>query len=217
MADLLAQIVTPFKAFIGDGAYEGEPVSHAVLNHQPNAHVVIPPHNTAVLLTADDTQRDRHIQVVAQQGHLAWQCITGYNLRNHAERAMQRYKRIFGNTVKARVAIAETRGMDQCVCTEPDDQSRYAGVRESPKSSRYRRAFLDVFFILFDNADATHQWPDSYASWPNLTCGRNTGCLYFSVRRLSYELRSNRHQSSPAHVITDDSKRTTPARRVRNL
>jgi hypothetical protein len=70
---------------------------------------------------------------------------------------------------------------------------------------------------LFDNADATHQWPDSYASWPNLTCGRNTGCLYFSVRRLSYELRSNRHQSSPAHVITDDSKRTTPARRKESV
>jgi hypothetical protein len=77
----------------------------------------------------------------------AWQRITGYNLRNHAELAMQRYKRIFGNTMKARVATAETRGMDQCVCTEPDDQSRYAGVRESLKSSRYRRAFLDVFFI----------------------------------------------------------------------
>ena len=28
--------------------------------------------------------------------------ITGYNLRNYAELAMQRYKRIFGNTMKAR-------------------------------------------------------------------------------------------------------------------
>jgi hypothetical protein len=43
VADLLAQIVTPFKAFIGDGAYDGEPVSQAVLNHQPDAQVVIPP------------------------------------------------------------------------------------------------------------------------------------------------------------------------------
>jgi Transposase DDE domain len=56
VADLLAQIVTPFKAFIGDGAYDGEPVSQAVLNHQPDAQVVIPPHKTAVLSATGDTQ-----------------------------------------------------------------------------------------------------------------------------------------------------------------
>jgi hypothetical protein len=64
--------------------------------------VVIPPHKEAVLSAAGDTQRDRHIQVIAQQGRLAWQRITGYNLRNYAELAMQRYKRILGNTMKAR-------------------------------------------------------------------------------------------------------------------
>jgi hypothetical protein len=100
--DLLAQIVTPFKTFMGDGAYDGEPVSQAVLNHQPNAQVVIPPHKTAVLSGAGDTQRDHHIQVIAQQGRLAWQKITGYGMRNYVELAMQRYKRIFGNTMKAR-------------------------------------------------------------------------------------------------------------------
>ncbi len=102
VADLLAQIVTPFKAFIGDGAYDGEPVSQAVLNHQPDAQVVIPPHKIAVLSNAGDTQRDHHIEVIAQQGRLAWQKITGYNLRNYAELAVQRYKRIFGNTMRAR-------------------------------------------------------------------------------------------------------------------
>ena len=100
--ELLAQIVAPFKTFMGNGAYDGEPVSQAVLNHQPDAQVVIPPHKTAVLSAAGDTQRDHHIQVIAQQGRLAWQKITGYNLRNYAELAMQRYKRIFGNTMKAR-------------------------------------------------------------------------------------------------------------------
>jgi hypothetical protein len=78
---------------------------------------------------------------------LAWQRITAYNPRNYAELARQRYQRIFGNTVKVRAAAAENRGMDQCVRTEQNDQSRYAGVRESLKSSRFRRAFLDVFFI----------------------------------------------------------------------
>jgi hypothetical protein len=37
--------------------------------------------------------------------------------------------------------------MDQCVCTEPNDTSRYAGVRESLKSGEHRGALLDVFFI----------------------------------------------------------------------
>ena len=55
-----------------------------------------------MLATDGDTQRDHHIEVIAQQGRLAWQRITGYNLRNYAELAMQRYKRIFGNTMKAR-------------------------------------------------------------------------------------------------------------------
>jgi len=51
--DLLTQIDTPFETFMGDGAYDGEPVSEAVLNKQPNAKVIIPPHKTAVRSTAD--------------------------------------------------------------------------------------------------------------------------------------------------------------------
>jgi hypothetical protein len=100
--DLLAKITTPFDAFMGDGAYDGDPVSHAVLDKQPDAQVIIPPHNTAVISVTGDTQRDHHIQTIAQLGRIAWQRITGYNMRNYVELAMQRYKRIFGNTMKAR-------------------------------------------------------------------------------------------------------------------
>jgi len=108
--DLLPQIVTPFRTFMGDGAYDDEPVSQAVLTHQPNAQVVIPTHKTAVLSAAGDTQRDHHIEVIAKHGRLAWQRITGYNLRNYAELAMQRYKRIFGNTMKARALPQQKTG-----------------------------------------------------------------------------------------------------------
>jgi len=45
--DLLDQISTPFETFMADGAYDGEPVSQAVLDKQPDAQVVIPPHKTA--------------------------------------------------------------------------------------------------------------------------------------------------------------------------
>ncbi|MDD5411782.1 MAG: transposase [Methylobacter sp.] len=99
--DLLDQITTLFDTFMGDGAYDGEPVSQAVLNKQPNAQVVVPPHKNAVCSGACDTQRDRHIQIIAEQGRIAWPRKTGYNLRSYVELAMQRYKRIFGNTMKA--------------------------------------------------------------------------------------------------------------------
>ncbi len=55
---LLGQIATPFDAFIGDGAYDGEPVATAVLSQQSKAKINIPPHKTAVRSEAGDTQRD---------------------------------------------------------------------------------------------------------------------------------------------------------------
>ena len=48
VVDLLGQIATPFDAFIGDGAYDGEPVATAVLSQQPKAKIIISPHKTAV-------------------------------------------------------------------------------------------------------------------------------------------------------------------------
>ena len=42
------------------------------------------------------------IQTIARLGRMAWQKITGYHLRNYVELAVQRYKRLFGNTMKAR-------------------------------------------------------------------------------------------------------------------
>ena len=43
---LLAKIDTSFYTFTGDGAYDGEPVSQAVLDKQPAAKVVVPPHSS---------------------------------------------------------------------------------------------------------------------------------------------------------------------------
>ena len=95
--DLLAQIDTSFDTFIADGAYDGEPISQAVLNQKPDAQVIIPPHKTAVRSAAGDTQQDGHIKVIDQHGRIAWQKKTGYGLRNYAELAAQRYKRPLQN------------------------------------------------------------------------------------------------------------------------
>ncbi|MBC7619247.1 MAG: transposase [Candidatus Saccharibacteria bacterium] len=58
---MLDQIFTPFETFMGDGAFDGEPVSNAVLAKQPKAKIVVPPHKTAVGSSAGDTTRDEHI------------------------------------------------------------------------------------------------------------------------------------------------------------
>lgn len=99
--DLLIQIDAPFEIFIADGAYDGEPIFQAVLTHQPDAQVIIPPHKTAVRSAAGDTQRDGHTKVIVQHGRISGQKKTGYGLRNYAELSVQRYKRIIGNVMKA--------------------------------------------------------------------------------------------------------------------
>lgn len=100
--NLLDRIDTPFDTFIADGTYDGDPVSQTVLKQQPAAQVVVPPHKTAVYSPAGNNQRDHHIRVIDEFGRIAWQKKTGNGLRNYAELAMQRVKRIFDNTMKAR-------------------------------------------------------------------------------------------------------------------
>ena len=102
VAGLLDQIDSVFETFIGDGAYDGDTVTQAVLTKQLDAKIVVPPHKTAVLSSAGDTQRDGHIRELKLHGRIAWQRKTGYGLRAHAELAMQRYKRIIGVALKAR-------------------------------------------------------------------------------------------------------------------
>ena len=100
--DLLDQIDTPFETFMGDGAFDGEPTSQAVLGKQPNAKIVLPPHKRAVVSSVEDTQRDEHIRDIAAHGRIAWQTNNGYGLRADVELAIQRYKRIIGSVMKAR-------------------------------------------------------------------------------------------------------------------
>jgi len=100
--DLLAQVATDFDTFIADGAYDGDPVYQAVAAKQPNAAVVVPPDKTAVLSKAGDTPRDQHIRLLKERGRMSWQKQVGCHLRNYAELTVQRFKRIFGNTLKAR-------------------------------------------------------------------------------------------------------------------
>ena len=95
-----------------DGAYDGEPMYQAIASHQPDPppDVVIPPRALAVPSTEDaeaQSQRDRHIRLIAEKGRMAWQKATGYGRRSLAENAVGRYKGIIGPKLRARLLPAQ--------------------------------------------------------------------------------------------------------------
>jgi transposase len=102
---LLDQIPEEIGAVLADGAYDGDPVYRAVAERAPDAAVVIPPRVTAVLSDTAETaptQRDRHIQMIAEKGRLGWQKAVGYGTRSLVEVAMLRYKTLIGRHLHAR-------------------------------------------------------------------------------------------------------------------
>ncbi|MCW2239519.1 IS5 family transposase [Azospirillum canadense] len=102
---LLDQISGPIDTVMADGAYDGEPIYQTIAARDAGARVIIPPRATAVVseaATTAPTQRDRHIQSLAEHGRSGWQKQTDYGERAKAETAMARYKRILGDQLRAR-------------------------------------------------------------------------------------------------------------------
>jgi transposase len=103
---LLATVEGPIASVIADGAYDGEAVYQEAIarQHDPPVKVVIPPRSSSVVTTEADGQtiRDRHVQLIAEKGRMAWQKATGYGRRSLVETAIGRYKHIIGSTLRAR-------------------------------------------------------------------------------------------------------------------
>jgi hypothetical protein len=68
--DLLDQIEGPVGSMTGDGAYDGQVVYDAVTQRHPGATVIIPPRSTAVPSETPASQRDRHLQTIAEHGRI---------------------------------------------------------------------------------------------------------------------------------------------------
>ena len=78
--------------------------------HDPPPDVVIPPRASAVLSTSavdPQSQRDRHIQLIAEKGRMGWQRATGYGRRHLVETAIGRYKHLIGTKLRARSLAAQ--------------------------------------------------------------------------------------------------------------
>jgi len=109
---LLEQIEGEIASVTADGAYDGQPVYRAIANHQPDPvpEVVIPPRASAVPGTEDreaQSQRDRHIRIIAEEGRTAWRKATGYGRRSLAESAIGRYEAVIGPKPRARSLPAQ--------------------------------------------------------------------------------------------------------------
>ncbi len=111
--DLLRQAEGHITSVTADGAYDGEPVYRAAAatrQHGPPPDVIIPPCVSAVPSTSEvgrQTQRDRHIGLMAEVGRMGWQRATGYGRRNQAETTMGRYKHLIGPRLRARTLLTQ--------------------------------------------------------------------------------------------------------------
>jgi hypothetical protein len=101
--DLLDQIKGPVGSMTADGAYNGQVVYDAVTQRHPDAEVIIPPRSTAVPSETPTSQRNRHLQTIAEYGRINWQRSSRYGRRSLVETAMYRYKTIIGRRLRARI------------------------------------------------------------------------------------------------------------------
>jgi hypothetical protein len=101
---LLDQVAGPVASVTGDGAYDQDGVYASVAQHHPEAAVIVPPRATAVpsqTVGSEPTQRDRHLQLIAERGRMAWQKASGYTKRAWAETAVGRWKRVIGDKLRS--------------------------------------------------------------------------------------------------------------------
>ena len=72
---LLDQVDGQIASFTGDGAYAQESVYASVAERHPEAAIIVPPRSTAVPSETAETaptQRDRHLQLIAEKGRMGW-------------------------------------------------------------------------------------------------------------------------------------------------
>ena len=106
---LIDQIGGQIGRVTADGAYDGGPTYRTIAQHGDGIEVVIPPRSTAVpsCELGPPTQRDLHLAMLTEQGHLGWQVATGYGQRSLVETAMGRYKSLIGPRLRARGFAAQ--------------------------------------------------------------------------------------------------------------
>jgi len=103
---LLDQIMGVVASFTGDGGYDQDCIYACVAGRHLEAAVIAPPRATAMpseTAKTEPTQRDRHLQHIAEHGRMAWQNASGYTMRARAEAANGRFKQMIGDGLRSRM------------------------------------------------------------------------------------------------------------------
>ena len=117
---LLDQVDAAVASVAGDGGYDQDGVYASVAQRHPEAAVIVPPRATAVPSEAAETaptQRDRHLQRIAERGRMGWQKASGYNARARAEAGIGRWKQVIGDALRAHKDERRATEVDVAVST----------------------------------------------------------------------------------------------------
>jgi len=102
---LLDQVGASVASFTADGAYDQDSVSTTLAERHPEAVIIVPPRSTAVpseTAETEPTQRDHHLQFIAEHGRAAWQKASGYTKRARVEATIGRFKQVIGEGLRSR-------------------------------------------------------------------------------------------------------------------
>ena len=104
---LLEQVQAPIEALGGDGAYDQRKVFDALAASEPPIRPIIPPRINAKIQQHGNTKaeplpRDETIRAIRKQGRPTWKKTSGYHRRSLVETHIGRYKKILGDTLRAR-------------------------------------------------------------------------------------------------------------------
>ncbi len=106
VSPLLDKVTGRLASVTADGAYDQDGVYADVAERHPDAAVIVPPRRTAVLsdkAATAPTQRDRHLQCIAETSRRAWQKASGYNKRAKVEASIGRWKQVIGDGLRSRI------------------------------------------------------------------------------------------------------------------
>ena len=95
-------------------------MSAAVAERYPEVAIIVPPRVTAVPSETAETaptQRDRHLQHIAEHGRMRWQTASGYTRRALAEAAIGRWKQVIGDGLRAHTDRRRATEVDVAVYT----------------------------------------------------------------------------------------------------
>ncbi len=105
VSNLLNQFDGSIETFVADGIYDRVDVYQAILNHSPDATIVIPPRKNAVISIDNaelKVQRDKHIERIQNGDIFEWRRTSAYYKQSRVENTFDRYKKIIGGRLKAK-------------------------------------------------------------------------------------------------------------------